>query len=218
MTPLKGYRFVEDMLTLGKARDRVTSEWVVRERGGTTRHLNVDIFIPNDLKDSLLVTLLDISDRIRLEQELREHVHSLEDRVVDGEVALPNSRTHPHCQPEAHGRGQPASTVGSTGQGKPRAHHLPMGVLEREQAILEVALPGRSRLKTALPNSFVMERPRDILGGDFLHVHSTGNQTSIALVDSTGHGIPGAMVSLMGHNLLQQSMDAVSDLSPGRIP
>ena len=81
MTPLQGHRFVKDMLTLGKTSDRVTSEWVVREQGGTTRHLNVDISIPTDLKDSLLVTLLDISDRIRLEQELREHVHSLEDHV-----------------------------------------------------------------------------------------------------------------------------------------
>ncbi|MGB0510660.1 MAG: SpoIIE family protein phosphatase [Flavobacteriales bacterium] len=208
MTPLQGHRFVRDMLTLGETSDRVTSEWVVREQGGTTRHLNVDIFIPNDLKDSLLVTLLDISDRIRLEQELREHVHSLEDHVRQRteDIRIANQK----LTVEGNQRQRLAQQV------RENLVHITQSVLSAK-AILEVALPGRSRLKSALPNSFVIERPRDILGGDFLHVHSAGHLTSIALVDSTGHGIPGAMVSLMGHNLLQQSMDAVSDLSPGRI-
>ena len=208
MTPLQGHRFVENMLTLGKACERVTSEWVVRERSGTTRHLNVDISIPTDLKDSLLVTLLDISERIRLEQELREHVHSLEDHVRQRteDIRIANQK----LKVEGNQRQRLAQQV------RENLVHITQSVLSAK-AILEVALPGRSRLKTALPSSFVIERPRDILGGDFLHVHSAGHLTSIALVDSTGHGIPGAMVSLMGHNLLQQSMDAVSDLSPGRI-
>lgn len=208
MTPLQGRRFVEDMLALGQARERVTSEWVVRERGGTTRHLNVDISIPADLQNSLLVTLLDISDRIRLEQELREHVSSLEDHVRQRteDIRIANQK----LTVEGNQRQRLAQQV------RENLVHITQSVLSAK-AILEVALPGRSRLKTALPHSFVIERPRDILGGDFLHVHSAGHLTSIALVDSTGHGIPGAMVSLMGHNLLQQSMDVVSDLSPGRI-
>jgi len=208
MTPLQGHRFVEDMITLGKSCDRVTSEWVVRERSGTIRHLNIDMSISTNLEDSLLVTLLDISDRIRLEQELREHVHNLEDhvrqRTEDIRIA------HQKLQTEGHQRQRLAQQV------RESLVHITQSVLSAK-AILEVALPGRSRLKSALPNSFVIERPRDILGGDFLHVHSAESMTSIALVDSTGHGIPGAMVSLMGHNLLQQAMGAVSDLSPGRI-
>ena len=208
MTPLQGHRFIEDMLTLGKSSDRVTSEWVVREQSGSIRHLSVDISIPTDLNDSLLVTLLDISERIRLEQELREHVHNLEDHV--------RQRTE-----DIHIASQKLKAEGTQRQRlaqqvRENLVHITQSVLSAK-AILEVALPGRSRLKTAFPDSFVIERPRDILGGDFLHVHSAGNLTSIALVDSTGHGIPGAMVSLMGHNLLQQSMADVTDLSPGRI-
>lgn len=208
MTPLQGHRFVEDMLTLGKAKNRVTSEWIVRDSAGAVRHLNVDISIPSDLQNSLLVTLLDISERIRLEQELREHVQSLEDRVRQRteDIRIANQK----LKSEGNQRQRLAQQV------RENLVHITQSVLSAK-AILEVALPGRSRLKTALPHSFVIERPRDILGGDFLHAHSTGDLTCIALVDSTGHGIPGAMVSLMGHNLLQQSMDVVSDLSPGRI-
>ena len=162
MTPLKGQVFVEDMLTLGKARDRVTSEWVVREQGGTTRHLNVDIFIPNDLKDSLLVTLLDISDRIELEQELREHVHSLEDRVRQRTEDI--RIAHQKLTVEGNQRQRLAQQV------RENLVHITQGVSARSR-FWRWHCPARIPTeRPPCPTPCVMERPRDILGGDFLHV------------------------------------------------
>ena len=75
-------------------------------------------------------------------------------------------------------------------------------------------MPGKAKLRSIFSEAMVIERPRDILGGDFLHVQGNGTFDTLALVDSTGHGIPGAMVSLMGYTLLQEAISSTPDQSP----
>jgi serine phosphatase RsbU (regulator of sigma subunit) len=49
-------------------------------------------------------------------------------------------------------------------------------------------------------------KPKDMLSGDFYWAEQRGDFTFIAVVDSTGHGVPGALLSLMGQNLLNQAV------------
>ncbi len=81
MTPLHGSEFLSDAMSLGRHKTQVDSEWIVRDHDGHARYLHVQFAIPQNLQDCILVTLLDISKRIRLEQELRNHIQSLEDKV-----------------------------------------------------------------------------------------------------------------------------------------
>jgi serine phosphatase RsbU (regulator of sigma subunit) len=49
---------------------------------------------------------------------------------------------------------------------------------------------------------FVLYKPKDIVSGDFYWIHRVENKTVIALADCTGHGVPGAFMTLLGINLL----------------
>jgi phosphoserine phosphatase RsbU/P len=61
-------------------------------------------------------------------------------------------------------------------------------------------------IKTKLPNSFVLLLPRDIVSGDFYWVAEKDNYLFVAAVDCTGHGVPGAFMSMVGNQLLNQTI------------
>ncbi len=72
--------------------------------------------------------------------------------------------------------------------------------------IQQVILPPLEDLQKAFPEIFVMFKPRDIVSGDFYwHTHIDGVDF-IAAVDCTGHGVPGALISILGFNCLNQAV------------
>lgn len=68
----------------------------------------------------------------------------------------------------------------------------------------ESILPLDQRISDLMPGSFVFYRPKDIVSGDFYWVEQVDGKTVFAAVDCTGHGVPGAFMSLVGHNGLNQ--------------
>lgn len=68
----------------------------------------------------------------------------------------------------------------------------------------ESILPPDERVRELLPGSMLLYRPKDIVSGDFYWVESVDGKTVFAAVDCTGHGVPGAFMSLVGHNGLNQ--------------
>jgi ligand-binding sensor domain-containing protein/serine phosphatase RsbU (regulator of sigma subunit) len=70
--------------------------------------------------------------------------------------------------------------------------------------IQDAILPDTGILKNALPDSFVFYRPRDIVSGDFYWFETFGNRIVIACADATGHGVPGALMSMIGSTLLKE--------------
>ncbi|MGQ0827193.1 MAG: SpoIIE family protein phosphatase [Bacteroidota bacterium] len=69
--------------------------------------------------------------------------------------------------------------------------------------IQEAILPPDSLVKRVLPNSFVLYKPKDIVSGDFYWVDEKNGKTLFAAVDCTGHGVPGAFMSIVGYNILK---------------
>lgn len=69
-------------------------------------------------------------------------------------------------------------------------------------------LPGKERLNNSLKDHFIFYKPKDIVSGDFYWVERDENSNSIyvAVADCTGHGVPGAMVSLVGTRALNSSV------------
>ena len=65
-------------------------------------------------------------------------------------------------------------------------------------------LPAEEKLKKILPNSFVYYEPKDIVSGDFYWVEQVGDEVLFAVIDCTGHGVPGAFVSLIAFNMLNK--------------
>ena len=71
--------------------------------------------------------------------------------------------------------------------------------------IQQAILPSQQMLSSILPDSFVLFQPKDIVSGDFYWAHAIDqHQILFAAVDCTGHGVPGAFMSIMGYNLLEQ--------------
>jgi serine phosphatase RsbU (regulator of sigma subunit)/HAMP domain-containing protein len=66
-------------------------------------------------------------------------------------------------------------------------------------------LPPERRIRELLPEAFVYYRPKDIVSGDFYWMEQVGDRVLFAAVDCTGHGVPGAFMSLVGHNGLNQA-------------
>ncbi|MEO5645074.1 MAG: PAS domain S-box protein [Bacteroidia bacterium] len=72
--------------------------------------------------------------------------------------------------------------------------------------IQDAILPPEEMLREQMGDLFVLYKPKDMLSGDFYWAEQRGDYTFIAVVDSTGHGVPGALLSLMGQNLLNQAV------------
>lgn len=71
--------------------------------------------------------------------------------------------------------------------------------------------------KKSFPESFVFYRPKDIVSGDFYWTGTSGNYTYVACCDSTGHGVPGAFVSLLNISFLNEAITERKISEPGAI-
>lgn len=71
------------------------------------------------------------------------------------------------------------------------------------QHIQESILPPTEVLSSAFAEQFVIYRPCHIVSGDFYWCHRGGGRTFLAVVDCTGHGVPGAFMSMIGGSLLR---------------
>lgn len=73
--------------------------------------------------------------------------------------------------------------------------------------IQRAMLPTEEQMKGHLPEQFILFRPRDIVSGDFYFFAQKGQNSFVAAVDCTGHGVPGAFMSMIGNDLLYQLID-----------
>jgi ligand-binding sensor domain-containing protein/serine phosphatase RsbU (regulator of sigma subunit) len=89
--------------------------------------------------------------------------------------------------------------------------------IEYAKRIQEAILPARDLIFSKLKNAFILYRPKDIVSGDFYWFGEKDNYKIIASVDCTGHGVPGAFMSMIGHNLLNQIVSEKGNYDPGVI-
>ena len=70
--------------------------------------------------------------------------------------------------------------------------------------IQEAVLPKEDQINELIPNHFIIYMPRDIVSGDFYWLDEINNKLYIAVADCTGHGVPGAFMSMLGMSLLNE--------------
>lgn len=83
--------------------------------------------------------------------------------------------------------------------------------------IQEAILPPQALFNQLLPNSFVLYKPKDIVSGDFYWLDKKGESVYFAAVDCTGHGVPGAFMSIVGSNLLKDAVNNTDLYAPAEI-
>lgn len=83
--------------------------------------------------------------------------------------------------------------------------------------IQEAILPSKEEIDSALKQSMVLFRPKDIVSGDFYWFTEKEDRAIIAAADCTGHGVPGALMSMIGSSLLNEIVNEKGMTEPAKI-
>jgi serine phosphatase RsbU (regulator of sigma subunit) len=83
--------------------------------------------------------------------------------------------------------------------------------------IQKAMLPGERILSEAFTEHFVIYEPKDIVSGDFYWISRQEGRTFVAVVDCTGHGVPGAFMSAIGTDVLNEVVNEKHNFSPATI-
>lgn len=92
-----------------------------------------------------------------------------------------------------------------------------IGSITYAKRLQDAILPSHETLAKQLPAQFVFYQPKDIVAGDFYWMHTSNNQTFFAVSDCTGHGVPGALVSIVCSNALNRATKEFDLTQTGKI-
>jgi serine phosphatase RsbU (regulator of sigma subunit) len=100
-------------------------------------------------------------------------------------------------------------------------------VLEQKQAITDsisyarriqkAVLPSPAYINNILNDYFTIYKPKDVIGGDFYWVREIAGYSVVIVADCTGHGVPGALMSMLGVTLLNEQFRTFGIRQPGLI-
>ncbi len=92
-----------------------------------------------------------------------------------------------------------------------------MDSISYAKRIQSAILPPRKLVKEYLQESFILYKPKDVVAGDFYWMEPKGGKVLFAAADCTGHGVPGAMVSVVCNNGLNRAVREHGLTDPGAI-
>jgi len=85
------------------------------------------------------------------------------------------------------------------------------------ERIQKALLVDKSDLKKVFKDLFILFLPKDIISGDFYWYYKNENYYYLAVVDCTGHGVPGALLSIVGNMLLNEAVNGIQNAKPGEL-
>ena len=65
-------------------------------------------------------------------------------------------------------------------------------------------MPDIEKIKNAFSDAFVLYQPKDVVSGDYYFFYQRGSKSFVAAVDCTGHGVPGALMSIIANGILKE--------------
>ena len=92
-----------------------------------------------------------------------------------------------------------------------------MASIQYAKKIQTAILPQEELRKEVLPNSFVFFQPKDVVSGDFYWISQKENTVLWTAADCTGHGVPGAFMSMIGTSLLNETVNEKGITQPAKI-
>ena len=166
-------------------------------------------FLDSTGKPYMYLTIrFDISNQKRLEEDLRSHQAHLEEKVAERTHELENERNRvKEMNEELVTQNE---LIADTNKNMTDS-------IEYAVKIQEATLPRIDKIKAELPELFILYKPRDIVSGDFYWFSVVDEQMVIAAVDCTGHGVPGAFMSMIGNQLLHDIVNGQGITEPHTI-
>lgn len=89
--------------------------------------------------------------------------------------------------------------------------------LNYAQRIQKAMFTTKKQFLSILPDSFILHRPKDIVSGDFYWISENEDKVFLAAIDCTGHGVPGAFMSLIGFELFRKIINTQKIHEPAEI-
>lgn len=89
--------------------------------------------------------------------------------------------------------------------------------IKAAKAIQNASLPSLTKFNNLFDDFFILNKPRDIVSGDFYWLEEKDNKIILAIADCTGHGVPGAFMTLIGINLLNKIVNVLGITNPAMI-
>jgi len=85
------------------------------------------------------------------------------------------------------------------------------------QRIQDALLPSEAYFRKHFRDSFIFFKPKDIVSGDFYWIGEKGDKIFVVAADCTGHGVPGALMSVIGMEIIGKAINEVNIESPSQI-
>lgn len=89
--------------------------------------------------------------------------------------------------------------------------------LNYAQRIQEALLPSEEYFRKYFKDSFILLKPKDIVSGDFYWIGEKGDKVFIIAADCTGHGVPGALMSMIGIEIIEKTINVENIEKPSQI-
>jgi serine phosphatase RsbU (regulator of sigma subunit) len=89
--------------------------------------------------------------------------------------------------------------------------------IDYAKTIQEAILPDEEKLTEVFPEHFILYKPKAIVSGDFYWIGKKDDAVICAVADCTGHGVPGAFMSILGFNMLENVISTEEHVQPGSI-
>lgn len=131
------------------------------------------------------------------------HISLLRNLAIYAAIALDNAQTYATLQRQHHEIQHNSQKVNAS--------------IKYAKRIQTALLPNRAHIDTLLPDSFVFFKPRDIVSGDFFWFAELRGKLFVAAVDCTGHGVPGAFMSVIGNSLLNEVVNVRGIEDPSEV-
>lgn len=85
------------------------------------------------------------------------------------------------------------------------------------QRIQEALLPSEGYFRKHFEDSFILFKPKDIVSGDFYWIGEKGDRIFVVAADCTGHGVPGALMSMIGHEIVENTINENNIEMPSQV-
>jgi transcriptional regulator with GAF, ATPase, and Fis domain/tetratricopeptide (TPR) repeat protein len=154
---------------------------------------NSIIYLPLNVKDKSLGVITVQSYQLNAYSEY--HVNILRNLAIYAGIALENAAAYLQIEQQNEEINKSTQKIRSS--------------INYAKRIQNAILPHRSTIENAFSDAFVLFKPRDIVSGDFFWYAERGNRQFLAAVDCTGHGVPGAFMSMIGNDLLDEIINVL---------
>jgi transcriptional regulator with GAF, ATPase, and Fis domain len=203
--PAYGYNF-DDPDSFSALCYREQREILVYDLQSETSTLNIDedkyletesgvpqslVYVPVRIKSNKIVGVLGVQS-YRKNAYSSYHLNILQNLSLYIAIAIENAESYEQIEQQSHQLQKSSKKITDS--------------INYAKRIQEAILPDLKIIEKALPDSFVYYKPRDIVSGDFFWFYQYEQFMAIAAVDCTGHGVPGAFMSLIGSNLLYNAI------------